>query len=138
MKPHPKSEMLTYAGGKTVTFRAFVGEEFKDTSLDVQSVLARHHDEKESPVRLLDFSLAFCRFEIKSPEKLTVLHKVRAAALFTYTGEYLSETSIFFNWFFAQEVEDAILLDLEQEYKTELGERGDVEAEDRNDIFNCL
>lgn len=128
--------MLPYTGGKTVTFRAYVGEGFKDTDLDVQSVLARHYEEKDTLVKLLDFSDSFCLFSV-SENRFTKASAVMAKFR-TYTGDYICTVSNFFDRFFAQEVENAILLDLEQEYKTELGEKGEVEAEDRNDYFNCL
>lgn len=138
MNPHPKSEMLPYTGGKTVTFRAYDGDNFKDTDLDVQSVLARHYEEPATPVKLLDFSAEFCVFETLIQSRLYSNQKNKLHQFKTYTGSYICTVSDFFKYFFAQEVESAILLDLEQEYKSELGERGDVEAEDRNDYFNCL
>lgn len=141
MKPHHKSEMLPYPGGKFVTFRAYVGEGFKDTDLDVQSVLARHYEEKKTAIQLTDFSVfsaEFCRFAITDQKRLTEKEKEKALDFRTYGGDQICTVADFFKWFFAPEVEAAILLDLEQEYKTELGERGEVEAEGWNDFYNCL
>lgn len=138
MKPHHKSEMLPYTGGTTVTFRAYVGDQFKDTDLDVQSVLARHYEEKETPARLLDFSAHFCLFRAPDLRNFSRRPGLMATLFETYTGNFACSTADFFKWFFAAEVEAAILLDLEQEYKTELGEKGDAEAEDRNDYLNCI
>lgn len=129
--------MLPYTGGKFVTFRAYVGEGFKDTNLDVQSVLSAHLQELASNVRLIDFSREFCVFSVGNLSQLTNRQCLKLPEQ-TYVGKYVCTVTNFFDRFFAQEVENAILLDLEQEYRRELGERGEVEAEDRNDYFNCL
>lgn len=125
--------MLPYTGGKFITFRAYVGDQDKCIDLDVQSVLARHYEEKKTPVRLLDFSKSDCLIQVDNPSRLPNNAQVFLPYLKTYTGNYVCSTADFFKWFFAPEVENAILLDLEQEYRRELGERGEVEAEDRNE-----
>lgn len=125
--------MLPYAGGKTVTFRAYVGQEFKDTALDVQNVLVTHHAEMQTNVKLLDFSRDYCVFSVAAIKRLRSKQITILPMPETYAGNYVCGVALFLNMFFEQEVENAILLDLEQEYKAELGERGDVEAEDKTE-----
>jgi len=131
MKPHPKSELLPGVHNNRLTFRAYVGDQFRDFETPVCVVLAAAEKEKRLPFRVLDYSSSQVLFRVNKPLAISGKQRQELPQWETNTGNYICPVEVFFTRFYPEELAAEVLLDYELEFIKELAERLEVLEEDR-------